>query len=204
MVAARLAGTLAALQVGVFDDHVLPELVLPPAQFLFVAYDFFGTEPAIRRQGDKRKVHMGRLLVHMHHGGDNCFFGLILLQEVERFFKIPPDFGQLLALKKFRCGSEQDLHQPDTVFPGAAASGADLSLGFGPVTLRRLNQVEVMLAAGEVYFSFLRSLWASMLAISGPLYLAKRIMAYCGWLNGGPPFWQFNRIGDGHSKTPFI
>ena len=31
MVAARLAGALTALQVGVFFDHVLPELVLPPA-----------------------------------------------------------------------------------------------------------------------------------------------------------------------------
>ena len=49
--------------------------------------------------------------------------------------------------------------------------------------------------------SDLRSLWASMLVISGPLYLAKRMMTYCGWLNGGPPFWQFNRIGDGHSGS---
>src|SRR5699024_11373014 len=54
------------------------------------------------------------------------------------------------------------------------------------------------------YFSFLRSLWASMLVISGPLYLAKRMMAYCGWLNGGPPFWQFNRIDDGHSTDSFL
>src|SRR5699024_9337656 len=53
------------------------------------------------------------------------------------------------------------------------------------------------------YLSFLRSLWASMLVISGPLYLAKRMMAYCGWLNGGPPFWQFNRIDVGHSTDSF-
>ena len=53
MVAARLAGALAALQVGVFDDHVLPELILPPAQFLLVAHDFLGTESTVWRQGDK-------------------------------------------------------------------------------------------------------------------------------------------------------
>jgi len=29
-------------------------------------------------------------------------------------------------------------------------------------------------------------------------------MAYCGWLNGGPPFWQFNRIDDEHSKNSFL
>lgn len=56
MVAARLACTLAALQVGVFSNHVLPELVLPPGQLLFVTNDLFGAESAIWRQGDKRKV----------------------------------------------------------------------------------------------------------------------------------------------------
>src|SRR5699024_5927824 len=54
------------------------------------------------------------------------------------------------------------------------------------------------------YFSFLRSLWASMLVISGPLYLAKRMMAYCGWLNGGPPYHSANHVGDGHSEAPFV
>ena len=61
-----------------------------------------------------------------------------------------PDFGQLLALEEFRCGGEQDFHQPDTVLPGAAASGTDLPLGLGPVTLGRLDQVKVVLAAGKV------------------------------------------------------
>src|SRR5699024_9183412 len=54
------------------------------------------------------------------------------------------------------------------------------------------------------YFSLVRSLWASMLDISGPLYLAKRMMAYCGWLKDGPPLWQFNRIGDWHSTNSFL
>src|SRR5699024_6584694 len=144
------ACALAALQVGVFFDHVLPELVLPPTQPLFVAYDFFGAESPIWRQRDKRKVHMGCFLVHMHYGGDNCLFGLILLQEVERFFKVLPDFGLLLALKEFRCGGEKDFNQPNAVLPGAAAGGTDLPLGFGPVTLGRLDQVEVVLAARNV------------------------------------------------------
>ena len=34
---------------------------------------------------------MGRLLVHMHHGGNDCLFGLILLQELKCFFKLEPD-----------------------------------------------------------------------------------------------------------------
>ena len=93
---------------------------------------------------------MGRLLVHMHHGGDDRFFGLVLLQEAERFFKIPPDLRQLLILKEVRRGSEQHLHHPDAVLPGAAARRLDLAFRLGPVTLGRLNEVEVLLAAGEV------------------------------------------------------
>src|SRR5699024_8503508 len=31
------------------------------------------------------------------------------------------------------------------------------------------------------YFSFVRSLWASILPISGPLYFANRIIAYCAF-----------------------
>ena len=150
MVTGCLACALTALQVGVFFDHVFPELVLPPGQLLFVAYDLLGAESAIWCQGDKRKVHMGCFLIHMHHGGNDSFSGLVLYKEVERFLKILPDFGQLLALEELRRGGEQDFHHPNAVFSGAAPSGADLELSLSPVPLGRLNQVEVLLAAGEV------------------------------------------------------
>ena len=29
-------------------------------------------------------------------------------------------------------------------------------------------------------------------------------MAYCGWLNGGPPYHSANHVGDGHSEAPFV
>ena len=73
-----------------------------------------------------------------------------MLKEAERFFKVAPDFGQLLVFEDFRCGGEQNLHHPDAVRPGAAAGNADLPLGLSPVTLGRLDQVEVVLAAGAV------------------------------------------------------
>ena len=93
---------------------------------------------------------MGRLFVHMHHGGDDCFSGLVLHKEAECFLKILPDFGQLLALEELRRSGEQDFHHPNAVFSGAASSGADLALSLSPVTLGRLDQVEVVLAAGKV------------------------------------------------------
>lgn len=86
----------------------------------------------------------------MHHGGDDSFSGLVLHKEAECFLKILPDFGQLLALEELRCSGEQHLYHPDTVLSGAASSGADLALSLSPVTLGWFDQVEVMLAAGEV------------------------------------------------------
>ena len=64
---------------------------------------------------------MGRFLVHMHHGGDDRFSGLELLKEAERFFKVAPDFGQLLAIEELRCGGEHYFHHPDAVGSGATA-----------------------------------------------------------------------------------
>ena len=109
---------------------------------------------------------MGRFLVHMHHGGDNCFSGLVLLKEAECFFKIAPDFGQLLAFEELRCGGEHYFHHSDAVRPGAAAGNADLPLGLSPVTLGRLDQVEVVLATGAVNIGVAGVLFFSALIMS--------------------------------------
>jgi len=61
---------------------------------------------------------MGRFLVHMHHGGDDCFSGLILFKEAERFLKILSDFKQLLAFEELRCGGEHHFHHSDAVLAG--------------------------------------------------------------------------------------
>ena len=48
------------------------------------------------------------------------------------------------------CSSDLDFHQPDAVLPGTAAGGTNLLFGLSPVTLRRFDQVKVILAAGKV------------------------------------------------------
>ncbi len=109
---------------------------------------------------DKRKVHMAVFLVHMHHSGNDCFSGLVLLKEAECFLKILPDFRQLLALKELRRGGEQDFHHPNAVFSGAASSGADLS--FGSARYRRGGSIrwkfcllrEKSMSGLLAYFSF--------------------------------------------------
>ena len=107
MVTARLAGTLTTLQYRILLDHVFPELVLPPCQLFLVAHDLLGAEPLVLCQRDKRKVHMGRFLVHMHHGGYNGFGGLVLSDKLQRFIEEFLDLSPLLALEKLRRSSNR-------------------------------------------------------------------------------------------------
>ena len=71
-------GRFSSFEVGVFLYHIAPEFILPLRQVL-VADDLLGVEPAIRGAGDKAKVHVGSLLVHMHHGGNTYYFGFLIL-----------------------------------------------------------------------------------------------------------------------------
>src|SRR5699024_715012 len=52
----------------------------------------------------------------------------------------------------------------------------------GGLTRWKLYLLRLVSTSGLLaYFSFVRSLWASILPISGPLYFANRIIAYCAF-----------------------
>ena len=58
---------------------------------------------------------MGRFLVHMYHGGYNCFLVLVFPDEIQRLLKIGFDFSFLLTFEElWRCG-HKSLHQPHAV-----------------------------------------------------------------------------------------
>ena len=151
MISSGFAGALAALQIWVFFDHVLPKLVLPLRQLFIVAYDFLGAEPPVRRQRDKAKVHMGRFLVHMHHGGDDRFRVLMLLDKAQRLLKEGFDFALFLALEELRAGRHQRLYDAHAVRPRAAARLRDLLFRLGAVLALRRHQMEVEVTAGRVH-----------------------------------------------------
>ena len=151
MVASGFAGTLAALQIGVFFEHMLPKPVLPLRQLLLVADNFFGAEPPVRRQWDKRKVHMGRFLVHMHHGRYNGFRVLVFPDEVQCLLKVGFDLAFLLALEELRAGRHQCLHHTHAVGTGAAACLRDLLFRLGAVFALRRHQMKVQMTAGRVH-----------------------------------------------------
>ena len=71
-------------------------------------------------------------------------------QKVQGLGKERFDLGTILSLKELRRSGEQDLHHPDAVLPGSAASGADLALSLSSVFARWLDEVEVVFAAGLV------------------------------------------------------
>jgi len=122
---------------------VLPELILPPGQFLLVAYGVLGAQPLVCCQWDEGQVHMGRFLIHMDHSGDDGIFRLMLFYEVPGFLKVSPDLGLFLSLEELRAGGHQGFHHPHTVLAGAASSGGNLPLRLGPVLPFRLYQMEV-------------------------------------------------------------
>ena len=150
MVSSGFAGALAALQIRVFFDHMLPKPLLPLCQLLLIAYDILGTEPPVLCQWDKRKVHMGRFLVHMHHGGYNCFLVLVFPDEIQRLLKIGFDFSFLLTLEELRRCGHKSLHQPHAVRTGAATGVLDLPLCLCTIFALRFEQVEIQVAAALV------------------------------------------------------
>ena len=169
MVAPGLAGTLAPLQIGVFFDHMLPKPVLPLRQLLLVADNLLGAEPPVLRQRDKRKVHMGRFLVHMHHGGYDGFRVLVLLNKVQRLLKIGFDLALFLTLEELRAGRHQRFHHAHAVRACTAASVLDLSLCLCPVFLFRRNQVKIQVAAALV------DVWIAGVILFGSLIVCFNI-----------------------------
>ena len=75
---------------------------------------------------------------------------MLFFEEVQGLGKERFDLGAIFFLKEIRCSGEQHFHYPDAVLPGAAAGGADLSLGLGAVPAGRFDEMEVVFAAGEV------------------------------------------------------
>ena len=92
-----------------------PEPVLPLRQLLLVADDLLGAESLVLRQRDEAKVHMGRFLVHMHHGGYNCFLVLVFPDEIQCLLKICFDVSFLLTLEELRRCGHKSLHQSNAV-----------------------------------------------------------------------------------------
>ena len=63
---------------------------LPLRQALLIAQHGFSRQLALFRDGDKAKVHMGRFLVHMHHGRDDILFSDTPGNKIQRRRKIGP------------------------------------------------------------------------------------------------------------------
>ena len=130
---------------------------------------------------------MRRFLVHMHHSGYNCLFGLMLFQKMQGLFKKHTNLRRFFPLKNsglavnsvsiIRILSFRVRH------PAAAICRSDSDRYLpGGLTRWKLYLLRLVSTSGLLaYFSFVRSLWASILPISGPLYFTNRLIAYCAF-----------------------
>ena len=93
---------------------------------------------------------MGRFLVHMHYGGDNCFGRLLALNESQSVFKELLHFFRLFIGEELRAGGDQGFHHPDAVLSGTAPGFCNLLFRFCPVGALGFHQMEVEPAAAGV------------------------------------------------------
>ena len=93
---------------------------------------------------------MGRFLVHMHHGRDNGFGGLVLSDKLQRFIEEFLDISPFFALEKLRACGNQRFYHTNTVGASAASGCGNLPFGLCPVLSFRLNKVEIQMAPAGV------------------------------------------------------
>ena len=94
---------------------------------------------------------MGRFLVHMHHSGYDCFWLLVLLDEVQRLLKVGFDLAFLLSLEKLRRCGHKGFYHTHAVRPRAAARLGNLLFRLGAVLALRRHQMKIQVAAGRVH-----------------------------------------------------
>ena len=150
MLAPGLAGALAALQLGIGLRHVRPEGVLPLAELLPVPDYLLCTQPPVRGQRHEAEMHVRRLLVHVHHGGEKGPGVLSLAHELHGPLEKRPDLCLRTPMKELRARRDERFHHPDAVLARAAARLADEPFGLLAVAPGGLCQVKVQPAASLV------------------------------------------------------
>ena len=145
-----LAGALAALQVRVTLDHVLPEIVLPLDQLLLVANDLLRAQPSVGGQRHKAEVQVGRFLVHVDNSRNKVLGVLLAFQELQGVLEVRLDLAARLALENFRACGDKSFHHTHTVLSDTAIRRRNLAVGFCPVFALRLHQMEIVAAPARV------------------------------------------------------
>ena len=87
----------------------------------------------------------------MNDGGYKGFRALFLFQKFKRMFKVFPDLFLRFVLEEAGRTANQDFGQPHAVRPHTASCFGNLPLGFLPIGMFRLNQVEVERAPARIH-----------------------------------------------------
>ena len=102
MRASRPLRALSAIQLRISLCHVSIEFILPERHLFSVPDDLLRTESAVLRQRYEDDVHVRRLFVQMHHGGDEGIPLLMPGEEADRVPEVILDLFAALALEELR------------------------------------------------------------------------------------------------------
>ena len=130
--------------------HVGVKFVLPLGELRPVAEDFLCRQPSVLCDRREAQVQMGRFLVHVYHGGEDVALADLPLHKGNRLAEKGFDLRFFPALEELRAGGDKGVHKHGAVLACLAARRLDTGVYLLPVTLSRLNNVKIILAAGGV------------------------------------------------------
>ena len=118
-------------------------------------------------QRNKGYVHVRRLLIHMHHSGDEGFGSLTLLEKIQSVLKEFPDLLLCFFLEECRAAGNQRFYQPHAVGTGAAACFPDLFFRLLPVMPLGFDQMKIKVASAGIH-----------IGITGVLFFCTLVMGF--------------------------
>lgn len=95
-------------------------------------------------------MQVGRLLVHVYHGGEDIAPPDLLFHKGYGFRKVGLDVLLAPAIKELRAGGDEGIHKHGAVFSRLAARRPDPTVDLLPVSLLWLDDMKVVLASRYV------------------------------------------------------
>ncbi len=140
-------GAFAPFEDGEHLFHMGVKLILPAGELRPVAQYLLGRQPAVLRDGRKAQVQVGRLLVHVYHGGEDIVPPDLLLHKGHGLGEVGLDVFSAPALEELRACRDEGVHKHGAVFPCLAACRFDPAIDLLPVLLLRLDDMKVVFAS---------------------------------------------------------
>ena len=95
-------------------------------------------------------MQMGRLFVHVYHGGEDVAPADLLLHKGHSLREVGLNVFQTPAIEELRAGGDEGIYKHGAVFPCLAACRFDPAVDLLPVFMLGLDNMKVVLASRHV------------------------------------------------------